>query len=155
MIYDRHQCIIDYLKSHNLATVDDLVKETGAPAATIRRDLIKLSENGSVYRVHGSVTLNNDSRNLNRVKSNSSYREEKIRIAKAAFNLIQSGDSMILDEGSTTLELARLLSHLSAKVITSDLNIGILLSEYDSVSVMITGVDLDNKTQSCTGDLST
>ena len=44
MTQDRQQSILEYLKNHNLATVDDLVQVTGASAATIRRDLIKLNK---------------------------------------------------------------------------------------------------------------
>ena len=46
MTQDRQQRIIEYLKNHNIATVDDLVKVTGASAATNRRDLIKLNKDG-------------------------------------------------------------------------------------------------------------
>ena len=52
MTQDRLQSILDYLKNHNLATVDDLVKVTGASAATIRRDLIKLNNDGTVDEEH-------------------------------------------------------------------------------------------------------
>ncbi len=49
---------MDYLKSHNLVTVDELVAVTNASPATIRRDLIKLDEQGVISRTHGGVTLN-------------------------------------------------------------------------------------------------
>ena len=51
MTQDTQQSILEYLKNHNLATVDDLVQVTGASAATIRRDLIKLNKDGTVYKV--------------------------------------------------------------------------------------------------------
>ena len=54
----RERQIVDYLKEHNLVTVEELVDVTGVSAATVRRDLIRLSESGTVYRVHGGVTLN-------------------------------------------------------------------------------------------------
>ncbi len=56
--YNRLEQIMDYLKSHNLVTVDKLVAVTNASPATIRRDLIKLDEQGVISRTHGGVTLN-------------------------------------------------------------------------------------------------
>lgn len=48
--YNRLEQIMDYLKSHNLVTVDELVAVTNASPATIRRDLIKLDEQGVISR---------------------------------------------------------------------------------------------------------
>jgi len=49
--------IMDFLKSHNLVTVEQLVAAISASPATIRRDLIKLDEQGVISRRHGGVTL--------------------------------------------------------------------------------------------------
>lgn len=56
--YNRLEQIMDYLKGHNLVTVDQLVAITDASPATIRRDLIKLDQEGVISRTHGGVTLN-------------------------------------------------------------------------------------------------
>jgi DeoR/GlpR family transcriptional regulator of sugar metabolism len=56
--YNRLEQIMDYLKGHNLVTVDQLVAVTDASPATIRRDLIKLDQEGVISRTHGGVTLN-------------------------------------------------------------------------------------------------
>jgi DeoR/GlpR family transcriptional regulator of sugar metabolism len=56
--YNRLEQIMDYLKGHNLVTVDQLVTITNASPATIRRDLIKLDQEGVISRSHGGVTLN-------------------------------------------------------------------------------------------------
>lgn len=56
--YNRLEQIMDFLKSHNLVTVDQLVAATNASPATIRRDLIKLDQEGVISRTHGGVTLN-------------------------------------------------------------------------------------------------
>ncbi len=154
MTQDRQQSILDYLKNHNLATVDDLVQITGASAATIRRDLIKLNNDGTVYRVHGSVTLNNSVRQPTTSEKIGQHHDAKLRIADEAVKLIDSGNSLILDAGTTTIELARKLSDIPLKVITPDLNIGMLLADYKNVSVMITGGELDSSSQSCIGEIA-
>ena len=154
MTQDRQQRIIEYLKNHNIATVDDLVKVTGASAATIRRDLINLNKDGTVYRVHGSVTLNTSIRQLTTSEKLGLHHEAKLRIAAEAVKLVNSGNSLILDAGTTTIELARNLSSIPVKVITSDLNIGLLLSGNQNVSVVITGGELDSSSQSCIGEIA-
>lgn len=55
---DRLDLILEYLKQHNLVTVEELVQALSVSAATIRRDLIKLDETGVISRTHGGVTLN-------------------------------------------------------------------------------------------------
>ncbi|MBL1980716.1 DeoR/GlpR transcriptional regulator, partial [Klebsiella pneumoniae] len=65
---------------------------------------------------------------------------EKVAIAEYAASLVQDGDSVILDNGSTVYELAALLAlkkHLT--VITNDLNIAILLSQYPAINLNVTG----------------
>ena len=56
--YNRLEQIMDFLKSDNLVTVNQLVAATNASPATIRRDLIKLDQEGVISRTHGGVTLN-------------------------------------------------------------------------------------------------
>jgi DeoR family fructose operon transcriptional repressor len=66
--------------------------------------------------------------------------EAKRRIAQAALELIEDGDRIILDTGTTTLELARLLAQRrDLTVVTNDLAIALLLEEFDSVSVVFIG----------------
>lgn len=154
MIPNRHEQILEYLKSHNIATVDDLVAYTNASPATIRRDLIKLDQDGKVYRVHGSVTLNNAVRQPMTSEKVRLKHEEKIRIAAEAAKLISPGDSLALDAGTTTIELARNVSDLPLKIITSDLNIGLLLSSHKNITTVLTGGTIDYSSQSCIGDIA-
>lgn len=56
--YNQLEQIMDFLKSHSLVTVDQLVAATNASSAIIRRDLIKFSQEGVISRTYGGVTLN-------------------------------------------------------------------------------------------------
>ncbi|WP_338561177.1 DeoR/GlpR family DNA-binding transcription regulator [Erwinia sp. E_sp_B04_7] len=145
--------IMDYLKSHNLVTVDQLVAAISASPATIRRDLIKLDQEGVISRTHGGVTLNrfipNQPTTLEKMQRNLA---EKQAIAQAAASLVKSGDSVVLDAGTTMLELARQLTHLPLRVITSDLHIALFLSEFKQIEVTIIGGRIDDSSQSCIGD---
>ncbi|WP_034912355.1 MULTISPECIES: DeoR/GlpR family DNA-binding transcription regulator [Erwinia] len=145
--------IMDYLKSHNLVTVDQLVAAISASPATIRRDLIKLDREGVVSRTHGGVTLNRfipaQPTTVEKMQRNLA---EKQAIARAAAERVKSGDSVVLDAGTTMLELARQLTHLPLRVITSDLHIALFLSEFKQIEVTIIGGRIDDSSQSCIGE---
>ncbi|WP_213990643.1 DeoR/GlpR family DNA-binding transcription regulator [Sodalis sp. dw_96] len=145
--------IMDFLKSHNLVTVDQLVAAVSASPATIRRDLIKLDEQGVISRSHGGVTLNRfvPSQPTTNEKMQRNL-PEKRAIAEMAAQLIQPGDSVVLDAGTTMLELARNLTHLPLRVITADLHIALLLSEFKQIEVTIIGGRIDDSSQSCIGE---
>lgn len=145
--------IMDYLKSHNLVTVDELVAAIATSPATIRRDLIKLDQEGVISRSHGGVTLN---RFVPFQPSTSEKMQrnlpEKQAIAYAAAALVKPGDAVVLDAGTTMLELARHLTHLPLRVITSDLHIALFLSGFKQIEVTIIGGRIDESSQSCIGD---
>jgi DeoR/GlpR family transcriptional regulator of sugar metabolism len=149
----RLEQILDYLKCHNLATVEQLVAAIDVSPATVRRDLIKLDEQGIINRSHGGVALNRfiPSQPTTNEKQ---WRnpQEKQAIARYAASLIKAGDSIILDAGTTTLELARYITHLPLRVITADLHIALFLSEYEQIEVTIIGGRIDDSSQSCIGD---
>lgn len=151
--YNRLEQIMDFLKGHNMVTVDQLVAATNASPATIRRDLIKLDQEGVISRAHGGVTLNRfiPSQPTTQEKSQRSLRE-KYAIASAAAALVKAGDAIVLDAGTTMIELARQITHLPLRVITSDLRIALFLSEFKQIEVTIIGGRIDDSSQSCIGD---
>src|SRR5690606_14513979 len=151
--YNRLEQIMDYLKGHNLVTVDQLVAITDASPATIRRDLIKLDQEGVISRTHGGVTLNRfiPSQPTTHEKMQRSL-AEKHAIASAAASFVKAGDAIVLDAGTTMIELARQLTHLPLRVITSDLHIALFLSEFKQIEVTIIGGRIDDSSQSCIGE---
>jgi len=149
----RVEQIIEYLKIHNLVTVDDLVKVIPVSPATIRRDLIKLDEQGIISRTHGGVSLKSfiatqpttNEKILRNIK-------EKQRIAERAADLVKAGDSVVLDAGTTSMALVKNLIHLPLRIITVDLHIALFLSEFKQIEVIVTGGKVDNSSQSTIGE---
>jgi len=150
---DRLDQIMDFLKSHNLVTVEQLVSALDASPATIRRDLIKLDEQGVINRSHGGVALNRFIP-VQPTTNEKQHRNlpEKREIARRAVSLIKPGDAVVLDAGTTMLEVARQLTHLPLRVITVDLRIALFLSEFKQIEVTIIGGRIDDSSQSCIGD---
>ncbi len=151
----RTEQIIEYLKQHNLVTVDDLVKAVSSSPATIRRDLIKLDEQGVITRAHGGVSLNRFVANQPTTNEKMLRNiREKQRIAESAAALVQSGDSVVLDAGTTSMALVKKLIHLPLRIITVDLHIALFLSEFKQIEVIITGGKVDDSSQSTIGEHS-
>lgn len=65
---------------------------------------------------------------------------------------MKAGDAIVLDAGTTMIELARQLTHLPLRVITSDLHIALFLSEFKQIEVTIIGGRIDDSSQSCIGE---
>lgn len=98
----------------------EIAAEIGVSEATARRDVDQLAAEGRIARVYGGALA------LGTVEepfafSDSTDRPQKTKIARAAADLVSDGDVVILDIGSTVLELARLLSGRAITVITSNL----------------------------------
>ena len=90
--------------------VPDLCIEFGVSPATIRNDLRELENAGLLKRTHGgAINVSKTSFELNSYQKQVTNLEEKA-IAKLAIDLIEDGDTIALDTGTTTLELAKILS---------------------------------------------
>lgn len=149
---DRLERIVEFIRGHNLVTVEQLVEFIGSSPATIRRDLIKLDNVGTISRVHGGVVFNRPITSQPTTHEKLAINHaEKLSIAGQAAQLIRDGDAVVLDAGTTMMELARRITHLSLRVITVDLHIALFLSAFKNIEVSIIGGRIDDSSQSCTG----
>ena len=128
----RRGLIIEALEARGQVLVEGLAVEFGVSLVTIRKDLAELEARGLLHRTHGGASW------AHRSLFNPSFREkaylqqaEKQAIARATLELIEEGDSLILDAGSTTHALARAMKkrfrHLH--IITNSVPIALELSE--------------------------
>jgi DeoR/GlpR family transcriptional regulator of sugar metabolism len=149
----RREKIFELLKEDGSAKVIKLAKIFKVSEVTIRQDLEKLEMEGSIIREHGGAFLKNVEDN---VKSftilNQDNLEKKKIIGKKAAELIKAGDSIILDSGSTTTEIAKnLIGRSGLTVITNALNIALLLGAEPGIEVIVTGGEFKPPTLSLTG----
>lgn len=157
MISDqRYKAIIEKLENNSTVSVSDLVKEFQVSEMTIRRDLATLEKRGLLHRVHGGATsLRGRSYEppfLTRVAENIEY---KRKIGKAASSLIQNGDSLTLDVGTTTLEIARNLhTKQDLTVITPSLRIANELVDHPGIRIILTGGIIRSGEYSMVGHLA-
>lgn len=152
-VIDRKLKILDELKTNGSVSITDLASFFGVSSMTIRRDLMKLSEQGLITLERGGAILNTGSLFEYDVPLKQKEKmPEKKRIAEKCMEYIKEGDSLFLDAGTTVAEIARLLrkeknitvitnSLLSANCLcaASDLKIIMCPGEYRETSMAYIG----------------
>jgi len=144
---------MELLKEDGSGKVYDLARLFKVTEVTIRQDLEKLEKNGLIVRDHGGAYLKNVPE---QVKGFSLVHQEnmdkKELIADKSIEFIQPGDSIILDSGSTTTEIAKKLKGMKQlRVITNALNIALMLGAEPGIEVIVTGGEFKPPTLSLTG----
>jgi DeoR/GlpR family transcriptional regulator of sugar metabolism len=122
---DRHKHIHDLLERKGVVAVTELAPMLGVSELTIRRDLDELSRKGLLERTHGGAILNQRmSVEPLYQQKNEAHKAEKELIGRAAAGLADDGDTLLINSGSTSLEVIRCLQGRSLRIITS--NVGAL-----------------------------
>lgn len=139
---ERRAKILEMLDDQEKVIVTDLSPIFKVSDVTIRNDLYKLEEKGLLVRTRGGAIKSQKVKidyQLN--KESTHHLKEKKQIGKKAAQLIKEGDTILLDSGTTTLEIAvNLISFNDLTVITNALNIaGELLNQGNSKVVMLGG----------------
>lgn len=146
----RRQHIRERLERTGQVSVSQLSEELGTTAVTIRSDLAALEQEGMARRIPGGAVL---SARLTPVGTGGN-REEKQAIARAAAELIQNGDTLFLNAGTTTREVALALrNHRNLNVVTNSLAVATELSGLPTFRVILLGGELNTQYAfTCGGD---
>jgi DeoR family transcriptional regulator of aga operon len=152
---ERRQKIQQIIAAKKRILVGEVSEEFGTSQVTIRKDLEILEKRGILTRVHGGAILNTSSgQDLALTEKERIHTNEKRRIAYLAESLISPGDTIILDSGSTTSQLAHLLKYKKGiTVITNAVNIASELAASD-LTVILTGGVLREKSFSLVGPIA-
>jgi DeoR family transcriptional regulator, aga operon transcriptional repressor len=156
LIEERRRRIRELLREQGRVTVEALAARFGTSQVTIRADLSTLESAGALTRTHGGALGMEDTDKPLNVKQ-LQHHAEKQRIAAAAVALIRDGETIILDSGTTTAEIARCIRKLEVKsinVITNALNIAALLSDVPSVRLIVPGGTLRRESNSLSGHMA-
>ncbi|GET31341.1 DeoR family transcriptional regulator [Prolixibacter bellariivorans] len=149
----RREKILELLREDGSAKVASLSALFKVTEVTIRQDLEKLEKDGFVEREHGGAFLKNvedQVRNFSLVHQENM--DKKALIAEKCLEFIESGDTIILDCGSTTTEIAKRLKGLkNITVITNALNIALILGTEPGIDTILTGGEFKAPTLSLTG----
>jgi len=151
----RWERLLRLVRDEQVVRVDELSETLGVSAATVRRDLAALEEQGEIRRVHGgAVSLPNRLDEPLFDDKTSIAAREKHAIAQAALQYIEPGDTIYLDGGSTVLELARLLrDRTDITVLTHSLRAAHELAAHGP-KVILVGGELRRRSQTFVGPLT-
>lgn len=139
---ERTERILEYVTQNGFAKIQDIMDICKVSRPTVLRDLIKLEQEGLLIRTHGgakSIRKSTAFEPRHSWKENQNAQEKK-KIAALAKDLVEDGDTILLDSGTTTLMLARELATLkNITVITNDIMIAMTLSGNDDISLVMLG----------------
>ncbi len=153
----RRNLIIIEIQKKGQVFVDELSKEFKVSEVTIRNDLEQLERKNMLIRARGGA-INLESRVRSDFRLTEKGRinlKEKIAIGKQAAKLIKEGDTIIIDSGTTTIEITKNISHLKELTLISNaLNIVNELSNTSNINVIIPGGYLRKNSMSLVGPMA-
>ena len=156
LVEERRRAIQETLRTEGRVLVAELAKRFRASQVTIRKDLEILHSTGKIHRTHGGALPVHEGALEDptlRVKEKL-HRKEKIQIATAAANMVEEGQVVILDSGTTTTAIARTLrDYRNLTIITNAVNIAAELAG-SALEVILTGGTLRKNSFSLVGPIA-
>lgn len=145
----RRERLLELVRSQGFASLPALASDLQVSESTIRRDLEHLEETGATRRTHGGVLYSGPAPHLPHFDSRQSTNwHRKQQVAAEAADLVENGDTLLLDGGSTTYELARELHQrrLQLQIVTNSLPVATLFTSHDNVDLVLIGGYLHGRT---------
>ncbi|MEX0278882.1 MAG: DeoR/GlpR family DNA-binding transcription regulator [Ruegeria sp.] len=135
---DRRQQILLELKLRPHVRINELAQRFNVSNETVRRDFDALSNDGLIARAHGGASAPAQGRYPSLDERTGAQIEERERIGASAASLIQDGETVMIDSGSTTIEMARALAYLDTPctVITNSIPVAMTLG-YSAAQVLL------------------
>lgn len=166
LVEQRYREILNLMKETGSITTSTLKKKLDVSSETVRRDLDNMESQGLLQRTHGgAILLEQDSRES--IISSNIYEpfhqrggqniKSKIEVAELAAQYIEEGQSVALDSGTTSYELARVLKRKfhSLTVVTNSLAIANELSDAHGITLVLTGGIFKPDEAAFTSDIAT
>lgn len=155
LVEERRRRIVAQVEKQGRATVEELATRFAVSTVTVRGDLEALARAGTLVRSHGGALLPSGTVPDAPLSIKAGrHHGEKMRIAQAAVRMIRSGDTIILDSGTTTAEIAAQIRQApfeSLTVVTNALNIAMTLAGLSNVRVLMLGGMLREMSYSMVG----
>lgn len=153
LLQERRQHVLELITRQGFATLGDLARTLGVSESTLRRDLAYWQDQGLLKRIHGGAMFTGDPSLPPLEERSGQQLTEKRAIAWAAVERIRDGDAILLDGGTTTLEVARLLVNRPLQIVTNSLPIAQLLSGSRETDLIMLGGYVYPKTGVALGPL--
>lgn len=149
---ERRSKILEILEKSQRIEVSDLVEALNVSESTVRRDLQDLEQGGFLKRTHGgAVKAENTAFEPTMDEKELDHLEEKNEIGRIAASLISDNDTILLDSGTTTLQIAKYIRAKNIVVLTNSILIALELAKNNDVEVILTGGELRRETMAIVG----
>ena len=150
--HERRSRLLDMIRVRGFATVEEITQEMGVSESTARRDLDALEEQGAARRTHGGVLYAGGlPRRAEFGEQKPANWAAKRAIAARAVEEIADGETVLLDGGTTTYEVARLLVGRSLQVVTNSLPVANLFASESRTDLVLLGGYVSPRTGVCLG----
>ena len=138
---ERRRQILLELKLRPHVRINELAARFGVSTETVRRDFETLSRDGLISRAHGGASAPTHGHYPSLDERASDRIEQRERIGRTAASLVEDGETLMIDSGSTTIQLARSLAYLGTKctVITNSIPVAITLGQSEAEVVLCPG----------------
>lgn len=136
---DRREQIVLELKLRPHVRISEMAERFGVSSETIRRDMDELGRDGRIERQHGGASAPSHGHQPGFGERRKARQAEREAIGKAAAALVQPDQTLMIDSGSTTFQMARFIafSGVHCTVITNSLEVAIALGASDSAKVTL------------------
>lgn len=152
---ERQKQIVQMLNKTSSLKVADLSENFGVSESTIRRDLQEMQQKGMLTRTHGgAVGILPTSFEPSFKEKETEKHDEKMEIGALAASMIEDGDTIILDSGTTCLEIARNIMQQKVTVITNSIDIASELSVKENIELIVAGGSLRINTRAMVGHIT-
>ena len=143
----RREKLLEIVRRRGFASLPDLKDEMAVSESTIRRDLEQLEASGTAKRTHGGVFYTGPSPRLRHfVDRQADGWDRKRAIARVTAALIEDGDTVVLDGGSTTYELAQLLVGRPLQIVTNSLPVATVFTSSTETDLVMIGGYIHSRT---------
>lgn len=150
---ERKSEILKLVQEGKPVRVGSLSKRFGISESTVRRDLQEMEESGLIQRTHGGA-VSASAFELSFQEKEIRFLNEKQCIAREAAKRVKDGDAVLLDSGTTTLELARMLKNKRITVATNSTEVAEIFIDDPQVEVLVLGGTWRKATRSLVGYLT-
>ncbi len=140
LVETRRRQLLELINRRGFATLEDLVATLSVSESTVRRDLEALDQAGAIKRTHGGAVCTAEVRAMPALDDRATAAtREKQAIGRVAAGLVDDGETVLLDGGTTTLEVARWLIGRPIQVVTNSLPIAQLLAPDKETDLILIG----------------
>src|SRR5690349_171163 len=150
--------ISELVREHGSVQVTSLAKRFGVSMQTVRKDLRFLSDRGVMARAYGgaidSKVVGGPATEAPYEAKRTSHLEEKRRIGQRAAALVKAGDTIVIDSGTTGIQLAEALPNVEVTVVTNDFGVLSSLAPKSNINIVMLGGELRRKSMSFYGGLT-